>query len=1044
MAAARLAGALDADRAITQHIRKVWQSEDGLPVGTVDALAQTPDGYLWIGTQEGLVRFDGTRMEVFDRATTPELGHNQITALLSGPRELLIGTRSGLTTYSAGRFRHLGVADGLPDEGITCMASDGNDGAWIGTRRGLCLYRQGALAPPPLPRNGEAAFTDPVQAICAEKGGRVFLGTMQGVRMLDGGSAVAPPWDGIPAAEVRALLLDGAGGLWVATYGSGIVHASGSRVERTTTAAGLGSDLLRTLCPDGAGGLFIGSDGGGLDRIERTGGISTLGPSQGLCNGVVRALLQDREGSLWIGTSHGLCQLRDGPFVPWSITEGLSADDVRVVLADGDTLWVGSDSGGLEKIAREDGRAVVARERSVAHASVWSLARTRGGALWAGTYGGGLYRLENNVWTHFSTQDGLRSDIVLAIHEDRAGQVWVGTKGGLSRLSGSRFETLTTKDGLGDDFVRAICEDAAGRLWIGTDGGGLSHFEAGRLVTRTTRDGMPSNIVLALAPSGDGGIWMGTSGGGIAHQKDGKVFAINSSLGLHDDHVFAAIEDGRLLWMSCNKGVFSVPLEELADVEAGRRPRVACTVYDEKDGLASRECNGGSQPPVARTADGRLWFPTQRGIASVAPRQGRTEPPPPSVLIERVIADDRVVEPADPLRLPAGTEKLEIHYTAPRLAAPERLRFRYVLEGLDRAWIDVGARRVAYYPHLPPGSYTFRATAGAAGAGSRTTAALRLVVDPFFYQTKTFYALVALGFVSVGIGINRLRVRQLLGRERELMSLVAERTRGLSEAKERVEHALAETERARRDAEQSRTVAESASLAAGEANRAKSQFLANMSHELRTPLNAIIGYSELITEEMQERKQDDLLPDLAKIHGAGKHLLAVINDILDLSKIEAGKMELHLEDVELRALVESVASTVRPIAERNGNRLRVDAGPDLGAMKTDETRLKQVLMNLLSNACKFTERGDVTLAARRENGRVRFDVADTGIGMTAEQLGKLFQPFTQADSSTTRKYGGTGLGLVITRRFCQMMGGDVTVESEPGKGTRFKVELPAS
>ena len=240
---------------------------------------------------------------------------------------------------------------------------------------------------------------------------------------------------------------------------------------------------------------------------------------------------------------------------------------------------------------------------------------------------------------------------------------------------------------------------------------------------------------------------------------------------------------------------------------------------------------------------------------------------------------------------------------------------------------------------------------------------------------------------------------------------------------------------------------ERAKDAADAANQAKSQFLANMSHELRTPLNAILGYSEMLQEEAADLGQDAFLPDLAKIHGAGKHLLELINAVLDISKIEAGKMDLYLETFDVRKLVEEVVGIVQPLVAKNGNSFEMTGPADMGKIHADMTKVRQSLFNLLSNACKFTEHGKVGLEVKREEaggaGRVLFRVTDSGIGMTQEEIGRLFEAFTQADASMTRRFGGTGLGLVISRRFCRMMGGDITVESEPGHGSTFTISLPA-
>ena len=315
--------------------------------------------------------------------------------------------------------------------------------------------------------------------------------------------------------------------------------------------------------------------------------------------------------------------------------------------------------------------------------------------------------------------------------------------------------------------------------------------------------------------------------------------------------------------------------------------------------------------------------------------------------------------------------------------------------------------------------------------------------------TQLMSVIALVGFMSMFALHSHSQTRRVLTAKKELEvqnERIEEQTQQIEQARQLAEQERKVAEQAQKVAEEAQKAAEEARETAESANQAKSAFLANMSHELRTPLNAIIGYSELLEEEATDSGHEDLIPDLKKICTSGKHLLRLINNVLDLSKIEAGKMSLFVETFDIAKLVEEVEVTAKTLVAKNGNDFVVSCDPELGELKGDVTKLKQVLLNLLGNSSKFTEKGAITLSVTRERDAegnwIMFRVADTGIGMTPDQLGKLFQAFSQADGATTRKYGGTGLGLVLSRRFCQMMGGDVAVESEFGKGSTFTVRLP--
>jgi len=605
-------------------------------------------------------------------------------------------------------------------------------------------------------------------------------------------------------------------------------------------------------------------------------------------------------------------------------------------------------------------------------------------------------------------------------------------------LDPGSLRQATAREGLVGTQFGPLALSRDGKLWVGTYGAGLEYLEGERFTPVAPGDRRLASV-LGLREDAAGALWIGTAAGGLARWLDGKLSFVGVSEGLPDALVFETVEDRRgSVWIATSQGIVRVARDALDRVANGTVSRLDARVLDTQDGMPTRVCSGGSQPDIALAPDGRVWVATPKGLVRIDPARLRTNDKPPPVRVERVVVDGRVASlgPGETeLSIPPGGESFEINYTALSYQVPGRVRFRHRLEGFDRDWVDTGTRRTAYYTRIPHGRYRFRVIAcNDDGVWNETGDALAMAVQPYFHETPLFYALVATAALFAAVGVWKLRVRRLLQRAHELSTLVDERTRELRDEKARTDRALL-------DAESSRRIAE-------EASGAKSTFLANVSHELRTPLNAIIGYSELLTEEAQELSLEGFVSDLSKVSNAARHQLALINDILDLSKIEAGRMDLVVETFDLSEIVAGVSSTIQPLLQKNRNVLEVRHDLADGTMRGDATRLRQILFNLLSNACKFTRDGRVTLDVARTstNGTawVTMAVSDTGIGMTPEQLGKLFQAFSQADASISRKYGGTGLGLVISLRFAQLMGGDIDVESEPGKGTRFTVRLPAA
>ena len=773
------AHALDPERSITQYARGVWRAPLSLPHDSVTAIVQSRDGYLWLGTIEGLARFDGVRSVVFDKSNTPAFADNWVKALVEDRTgRIWIGTLSGgLVCRDGLRFTHYGPGQGIAQEGVLALLQDRAGRIWAGTAGGGVLRLEGErfIREP----GTEATSASSVRALLEGRDGSVWIGADNGLyRFREGALTRLTRAEGLTDNAVISLAEDDEG-LWIGTEHGGLDRLVAGRLTSITTREGLAHERVWSLAVDRDQALWIGTDGGGLQRLS-AGRLATLSTANGLTNDFVWAIREDREGSLWVGTNGGgLSRLRIGRVTALTTHEGLPGDFVRSIHRTRDgSLWVGTEDAGLARI--RDGRAQTFTTRDgLSGKQLRALAESKDGSLWIGG-DTGVDRWRDGRITGNAIA-GLPPDRITALAEDGSGTLWIGTgSSGVAAAKGGKRLSLSMAEGLPGSNVNFLLAARDGSVWVGT-ASGLARLKSGQVTRFSRDDGLPGNYVTSLFEDPDGGVWVATRSG-LARIRDGQVRSLRSGL-LYDDAIMSAVlgDDGGI-WMGGNRGLSRVGRREVEEVMAGRRATLAPLVLGLEDGMPHQEVNGSGSARW-KDVDGRLWFATRGGVASVDPSRLSRNVSPAPVLIEEVVADGQVLEGKGGWRLPAGTRRVGFQFTALALAAPSRLRFARRLDGFDSDWVETGPRRSVDYTNLPHGQYRFRVkAANEDGLWNESGAEVTLEIEPRFYERLWVRALVALAFVVAGPSFYLVRVRTLRRQKQALERVVAARTAELEAA----------------------------------------------------------------------------------------------------------------------------------------------------------------------------------------------------------------------------------------------------------------------
>jgi ligand-binding sensor domain-containing protein/two-component sensor histidine kinase len=1017
---------LDPQKSLSEYGHRSWQTESGLPQNTVHAVIQTRDGYIWLATEGGLVRFDGVQFVVYDKQAPAHLRSDSINCLFEsrsmGDRDpihdlsdrssdLWIGTDDGLVRRRGDVFTSFSVADGLPSNTIWSIFEGRSGGLWVVTPEGLSRYESGRFQTFAIvdeiatansvaegldgsfwigTRNGLEHFStktgliegtallagSDIQAVAATRDGRIWAGTQSGLYSLVPAKGTAPAlFQGLPSNEITSLTNARDGSLWVGTAKGVAVIREEGRLASYTTREGLPGDRVESIYQDREGAMWIATNHG-VARVFQN-HLETFGPRDSLAGSVALSAFEDREGSLWLGTeAAGLDMVHDQKFTTYTTAEGLSDDLVQAVMQDKSdgSMWAGTNGGGLDRFDHGKFTSLTAAQ-GLSSDIVLALGTDTAGDLWVGTPDG-LNRIHRGHIKVFTSADGLADDFVRSVFAAADGSLWVGTRRGLSHLENGRWTSYSKMDGLGSDLVGAIEEDHDHSLWIGTLDG-LTHLDHGTFTTLTMRDGLASNVITALYADQKGSLWIGTNQGGLNRLRDGKITAYSPEATRLPESIYAILEDAiGNLWLASRTGICRVAKEDLNAYADGKSASIPSTTYGTADGMKIAEASSGGHPAAWKLADGTMWFATLKGVAAVDPEHLRTNIVPPPVAIDEVLIDDHAVSITGPLNLAPGQSRFEFHYTGLSFIAPQKVRFRYKLVGFDRDWIDAGSRRTAYYTNLAPGEYRFRVLAcNNDGVWNETGATIEFRLRPHFYRTYWFYLLLAAGLAALAYCIYRWRLRQIelrfdavlseRGRiAREIHDTLAQSLVGISVQLELVNRLLASSvESARAQLDQSR---------------------------------------ELVRDSLTEARNSiwDLRSQAAETEDLANRL----------SRMAAAAAKNSQDKIKIKA---KVSGTYRPLSPKT------------------EAELLRIAQEAVTNAVRHAKPTYVGISLRFEPSELQMTIQDDGCGFDG-------QPHPQS-SGPDGHFGLTGM-----KERAEEIGASLAIESAPGNGTQVSVRVPIS
>jgi two-component system, sensor histidine kinase ChiS len=1016
----------------------------GLPHDDISAIAKDNNGNMWIGTYgAGVVRFDG--LSFYHYKESQGLSIQTLAASKTG--DIWLGTRTeGAMRLNGRNIYYYNTKNGLPDNRVETIFEDSRGIIWLGTYNGVCRVDGQDITSY---TKAHGLGIEIVNMIQEDKDGNMWFGGVNGgITMFDGNAFYhySTP-QGLINNYIVTGTFDKKGNLWFGTFENGAYRFDGTSFFHYTTNEGLENNFIRSISEDQKGNIWIGSSVGSISKITEN-DIYFFDEEHGVSNGFITCFYHDRDGSVWFGTyGSGLGHFKGNMFTHFHEKYGLKDGFIRSIMQDNEgQMWLGSNSEGA---FRYDGTQFLqySTAQGLRHNRIAGLLQDKNGLYWFATTGGGISSFDGQVFTNYHVENGLNDNFIIFMMEDSAGNIWFVTRdNGILKYNGEYFLSYGINQGLSDVISPFILEDKKGNIWVGTQAGGITRFDGKNVTHYNTEEGLLSNNILDMIEDSNGNIWIGTFGKGVMAFDGDQFYHFTEKQGLINDFAYSLLEDkDKNIWIGTRMGLSKLLVKDISELnnqsrDIGSPIKVLFRNYSYRNGYLGVGTNSRS---MFQDQDGKIWIGANDILTIYNPQEDVVDSIPPNVQITTVGVfnesvqwqtlqnnQDTVIMLANGiaiknfgfddisdwyglpvnLNLSYDNNHISFDFVGISNGLSKDIRYQYIMEGLINNWSSLTKETHASFGRLAPGTYTFRVKAvNDDGYWSDDFSYSFRITSPIWQTPIAFSVYVFLILILIF----------LLYKYRKGMNIKRE----LAKQKDLVWQQ--EVAIARKSAE------------------FKQNFLANMSHEIRTPLTGVLGLANLLSQLPLDEKAKEYVDDLNK---TGESLRDTINMILDISKIEAGKLQIKKTNFSLYGVFDNCVKLYTPLCNENVVLETIIDNQIPRFIFSDEQRISQIIKNLLSNAVKFTTQGKIILNARLENTEylldqesyyIKISVSDTGIGIDYHEQHKLFAPFYQAEQNPAIYSEGTGLGLAICKELSILLGGQIGLESHPGEGSLF-------